>query len=138
MCFVLVRSGHKAEIQGLYRFVAGMATSLFLLLLIFIVPILGPNVSSKELALKLDKLMKPGESIKFYLKARASFLFYTDRKAELLQNPQQLKEYMNSGQRVYCVFKHDDWEDVENLHGAMQIVAQVGDKLIITNKRSDS
>jgi len=82
--------------------------------------------------------MKPGESIKFYLKARASFLFYTDRKAELLQNPQQLKDYMNSGQRVYCVFKHDDWEDVENLHGAMQIVDQVGDKLIITNKRSDS
>jgi len=69
--------------------------------------------------------MKPGESIKFYLKARASFLFYTD-------------QYMNSGQRVYCVIKHDDWEDVEDLHGGMQIVAQVGDKLIITNKRSDS
>jgi 4-amino-4-deoxy-L-arabinose transferase-like glycosyltransferase len=128
----------KRKYKAFIGSVAGMATSLFLLLLIFIVPILGPNVSSKELALKLDKLMKPGESIKFYLKARASFLFYTDRKAELLQNPQQLKEYMNSGQRVYCVFKHDDWEDVENLHGAMQIVAQVGDKLIITNKRSDS
>jgi hypothetical protein len=82
--------------------------------------------------------MKPGESIKFYLKARAAFLFYTDRKAELLQNPQQLKVYMNSGERVYCVFKYDDWEDVANLHGAMQIVDQVGDKLIITNKRSDS
>ena len=128
----------KRKYKAFIGSIAGMATSLFLLLLIFIVPILGPNVSSKELALKLDKLMKPGESIKFYLKARASFLFYTDRKAELLQNPQQLKEYMNSGQRVYCVFKHDDWEDVENLHGAMQIVAQVGDKLIITNKRSDS
>ena len=128
----------KRKYKAFIGSVAGMATSLFLLLLIFIVPILGPNVSSKELALKLDKLMKPGENIKFYLKARASFLFYTDRKAEMLQNPQQLKEYMNSGQRVYCVFKHDDWEDVENLHGAMQIVAQVGDKLIITNKRSDS
>ena len=128
----------KRKYKAFIGSVAGMATSLFLLLLIFIVPILGPNVSSKELALKLDKLMKPGKNIKFYLKARASFLFYTDRKAELLQNPQQLKEYMNSGQRVYCVFKHDDWEDVENLHGAMQIVAQVGDKLIITNKRSDS
>ncbi len=45
---------------------------------------------------------------------------------------------MNSGQRGYCVFKHGDWEDVEDLHGAMQIVAQVRDKLIITNKRSDS
>ena len=128
----------KRKYKAFIGSIAGMATSLFLLLLIFIVPILGPNVSSKELALKLDKLMKPGESIKFYLKARASFLFYTDRKAELLQNPQQLKDYMNSGQRVYCVFKHDDWEDVENLHGAMQIVDQVGDKLIITNKRSDS
>ncbi len=128
----------KRKYKAFIGSIAGMATSLFLLLLIFIVPILGPNVSSKELALKLDKLMKPGENIKFYLKARASFLFYTDRKAEMLQNPQQLKEYMNSGQRVYCVFKHDDWEDVENLHGAMQIVAQVGDKLIITNKRSDS
>jgi hypothetical protein len=82
--------------------------------------------------------MKPGENIKFYLKARASFFFYTDRKAELLQNPQQLKDYLNSGQRVYCVIKHDDWEDVEDLHGGMQIVAQVGDKLIITNKRFDS
>jgi 4-amino-4-deoxy-L-arabinose transferase-like glycosyltransferase len=128
----------KRKYKAFIGSIAGMAASLFLLVLIFIAPILGPNVSGKELALKLDKLMKPGESIKFYIKARASFLFYTDRKAELLQNPQQLKEYMNSGQRVYCVFKHDDWEDVENLHGAMQIVAQVGDKLIITNKRSDS
>jgi len=106
--------------------------------LIFITPTLGPNVSGKELALKLDQLMKPGESIKFYLKARASFLFYTDRRAALLKNPQELKDYLNSDQRVYCVFKHDDWESVENLHGDMQIVAQIGDKLIITNKRSDS
>jgi len=130
---LVIKRKYKAFIGS----IAGMVTSLFLLFLIFIVPILGPSISGKELALKLDKLMKPGESIKFYLKARSSFLFYTDRKAELLQNPQQLKDYMNSGQRVYCIFKHDDWEDVESLHGLMQIVAQVGDKLIITNKRSE-
>ena len=128
----------KRKYKAFIGSIAGMAATLFLLVLIFIVPILSPLVSSKELALKLDKLMRPGESIKFYLKARATFLFYTDRKAELLQNPQQLKDYMNSGEKVYCVFKYDDWEDVANLHGAMQIVARVGDKLIITNKRSDS
>ncbi len=133
--FVLVaRRRYKAFIGS----IAGMATSLLLLFLIFVVPALGPQVSGKELALKLDKLMKPGESITFYRKARASFLFYTDRKAQLLQNPQQLKDYINSGQKVYCVFKHDDWEDVASLHSAMQIVARLGDKLIITNKRSDS
>jgi len=116
---------------------AGMTATAFLIFLIFITPVLGPVVSGKELALKLDQLIKPGESIKFYLKARASFLFYTDRRAALLKNPQELKDYLNSDQRVYCVFKHDDWEDVENLHGEMQIVAQLGDKLIIKNKRSD-
>ena len=114
--------------------IAGMTVTLFLIALIYIAPLLGPLVSSKELALQLDKLMDPGESIKFYLKARASFLFYTDRSAELLENPQQLREYMDNRKKVYCVFKFDDWEDVENLHDTMQIVAKVGDKLIVCNK----
>ena len=73
---------------------AGMAVTLFLLVLIYIAPLLGPHISSKELALKLDRLMNSGENITFYLKVRASFLFYTDRKAEVLETPQQLMEYM--------------------------------------------
>ena len=116
--------------------IAGMTVTLFLLISIYITPLLGPHISSKELALKLDKLIDSGESIKFYLKARASFLFYTDRSAELLENPQQLMEYMVNRKKVYCVFKYDDWEDVANLHDTMQIVAKVGDKLIVSNKNS--
>jgi 4-amino-4-deoxy-L-arabinose transferase-like glycosyltransferase len=116
--------------------IAGMTVTLFLLVLIYITPLLGPHISSKELALKLDKLMDSGENIKFYLKARASFLFYTDRGAELLENPQQLLAYMGKRKKVYCVFKYDDWEDVANLHHTMQIVAKVGDKLIVSNKNS--
>jgi len=116
--------------------IAGMAATLFLLVLIYIAPLLGPLISSKELALKLDKLMEPGESIKFYLKDRPSFIFYANRSAELLENPQQLMEYMNNGNKVYCVFKYDDWEDVEDLHDMMQIIAKVGDKLIVSNKNA--
>ena len=128
----------KRKYKAFIGSIAGMAASLLLLFLIFIVPVLGPTISGKKLALELDKLLKPGERITFYLKARASFLFYTDRKAELLHSPQQLQEYMKRTKRVYCVFKYDDWEDVESLHGVMQIVARVGDKLIIANKRSNS
>ena len=127
----------KKKYKALIGSIVGMAATVLLLLLIYIVPLVGPLVASKELALKLDKLMEPGESIKFYRKARATFLFYTDRKAELLQNPQQLKDYINSGKKVYCVFKYGDWEDVENLHGDMQVVAQEGDKLIVSNKKTD-
>ena len=124
----------KKKYHAFIGSVAAMVTTLFVLVLIYVVPLLGPLISGKELALKLDNLMAPGENIRFYLKARASFLFYTDRSVELLENPQQLKEYMGSAKTVYCVFKHDDWQDVADLHDAMQVVAQVGDKLIVTNK----
>jgi hypothetical protein len=126
----------KKKYRAFIGSIAGMTATLFLLVLIYIAPLLGPLISSKELALKLDKLLDPGESITFYLKARASFIFYTDRSAELLENPQQLMEYMDHRKKVYCVFKYDDWEDVANLHDTMQIVAKVGDKLIVSNRNS--
>ena len=116
--------------------IAGMAVTLFLLVWIYIAPLLGPLISSKELALKLDKLMDPGESITFYLKDRASFLFYTDRRAEMLENAKQLMEYLDNRKKVYCVFKYYDWEDVANLHDTMQIVAKVGYKLIVSNTKT--
>ena len=126
----------KKKYHAFIGSVAATVTTLFVLVLIYVVPLLGPLVSGKELALKLDKLMAPGENIRFYLKARASFLFYTNRSVELLKNPRQLNKYMRSPQTVYCVLKHDDWEDVASLHDAMQVVAQVGDKLIVTNRKN--
>ena len=94
---------------------------------------LGLHIAGKELPLKLDKLMEPGESIKFYRKARPSFLFYTARTGKMLKNPQELSDYMKSGKKVYCVMKNDDWEDVEYLQDAMQIVEKFGDMLIVSN-----
>jgi len=127
----------KKKYNAFIGSVAAMTATLFLLVLIYLVPMLGPLVSGKELALKLDKLMPPGESIRFYLKARASFLFYTNRTAEVLENPQELKEYMDSNKTKYFVCKTDDWQDVEHLHGSIQVAAKVGDKLIVSNKKDD-
>jgi 4-amino-4-deoxy-L-arabinose transferase-like glycosyltransferase len=127
---LVIKKKYKAFIGAL----TAMVATLFVLVLIYIVPLLGPLVSCKQLALKLDNLMPPGESIRFYHRAMASFLFYTNRTGEVLQNPQQLKGYMDSRKTVYCVFKEDDWQDVGDLHGTMQVVARVADKLIVSNK----
>jgi len=54
----------------------------------------------------------------------------------VLKNPQQLKEYIDSGRLVYCVFKNDDWQDVASLHGSMQVVATVADKHIVAIKKN--
>jgi len=130
---LVIKKKYKAFIGS----VAAITATLFPLVLIYIVPMLGPLVSYKDLALKLDNLMPPGESIRFYRKARASFFFYTDRTAEVLENPQELKEYMDSNETKYCVCKTDDWQDFEHLHGSIQVAAKVGDKLIVSNKKDD-
>ena len=130
---LVIKKKYKAFIGS----VAAITATLFPLVLIYIVPMLGPLVSYKDLALKLDNLMPPGESIRFYRKARASFFFYTDRTAEVLENPQELKEYMDSNETKYCVCKTDDWQDFEHLHGSIQVAAKVGDKLIVSNNKDD-
>ena len=130
---LVIKKKYKAFIGS----VAAITATLFPLVLIYIVPMLGPLVSYKDLALKLDNLMPPGESIRFYRKARASFFFYTDRTAEVLENPQELKEYMDSNETKYAVCKTDDWQDFEHLHGSIQVAAKVGDKLIVSNNKDD-
>ncbi len=64
-------------------------------------------------------------------------LFYTNLMAAVLKTPKELRDYMASDKQVYCIFKMDDWEDVEILHGAMHIVALEGNKLIASNKKPD-
>ena len=130
---LVIKKKYKAFIGS----VAAITATLFPLVLIYIVPMLGPLVSYKDLALKLDNLMPPGESIRFYSKARASFFLYTDRTAEVLENPQELKEYMDSNETKYAVCKTDDWQDFEHLHGSIQVAAKVGDKLIVSNNKDD-
>jgi 4-amino-4-deoxy-L-arabinose transferase-like glycosyltransferase len=135
--FISIGLVTKKKYKAFIGSIVGMTATIFLLVLIYIAPLIGSLVSTKELALKLDRLMEPGKSITFFHKARASFLFYTDRTGKILQNPQQLMDYMESGKKAYCVIKNDDWEDVENLHGALKVVAKVGDTLIISNKKTD-
>jgi hypothetical protein len=57
--------------------------------------------------------------------------------AAVLKNPRELRDYMASDKRVYCIFKMDDWQDVEMLHKAMRIVALEGNKLIVSNIKPD-
>ena len=130
---LLMREKYRLFIGSL----AGTVITVLLLLLIFIIPSVEPFRSGKELARKVDKLIKPAENLVFYLKARETFLFYTDRRAVALKTPQALRDYMAADKQVFCIFKLDDWEDIEMLHETMHIVAQQGNKLIVSNQKPD-
>jgi 4-amino-4-deoxy-L-arabinose transferase-like glycosyltransferase len=117
--------------------IAATVISVLLFFLLILVPPIEPFRSGKELAHTIDQLLEPKKDLVFYLKARDTFLFYTDRKAIVLKNPGQLQAYMAEDNQVYCIFKMDDWQDVEALHQTMHIVARAGNKLIASNKKPD-
>lgn len=117
--------------------IAGMMITALLFFLLFLVPSIEPIRSSKVLSQKIDKLITPGEDLVFYLKARETFLFYTKRKAAVLKNTQELRDYLASAKQVFCIFKMDDWEDVAMMHETMHIVALEGNKLIVSNRKPE-
>ena len=132
-CFISMGLVVRKKYRVFIGSIVGTVITVYLFSLIFLVPPIEPFRSSKELARKIDKLIAPSEDLVFYLKARETFLFYTNRMAVVLKTPQELRDYMASDKQVFCIFKMDDWEDVAVLHDAMYIVAQEGNKLIVSN-----
>jgi hypothetical protein len=136
-CFISMGLAVRKKYRLFIGSIVGTVITVLLFSLIFLVPPIEPFRSGKILAQKIDKLIEPSEDLVFYLKARDTFLFYTNRMAAVLKNPRELRDYMASDKRVYCIFKMDDWQDVEMLHKAMHIVALEGNKLIVSNIKPD-
>jgi 4-amino-4-deoxy-L-arabinose transferase-like glycosyltransferase len=134
-CFVSLGLAATKKYRLFIGSIIGTVVTILIFSLIFLVPPIEPFRSGKNLAKKIDQLIAPAEDLVFYLKARDTFLFYTDRKAAVLKTPKALKDYMASDKHVYCIFKMDDWQDVEMLHKTMYIVALEGNKLIVSNKK---
>ena len=114
--------------------IIAMVVSTMILFLVIIVPAINPYRSTKELALKYDQLIPAQEKFMFYSRIRESALFYTDRKASVLDNPAQLRDYLSAERRVYCIITRK-W--LARLALAPYVVDRHGDKLLISNKNSN-
>lgn len=133
-CFISLGLAKKKKYKHFIGSIVLTVITILLFSLLYLVPPIEPFRSGKVLAKKIDELIAPAENLVFYLKARDTFLFYTDRLAAVLETPEALKQYMASEMRVYCIFKMDDWQDVQMLHETMHIIALEGNKLIASNK----
>ena len=132
-CCVSMALVVKKHYRAFIGSIAAAVMSVLLFALVFLVPSIEPYRSSKFLAQKIDTLMAPGDDLVFYLKARETFLFYTNRRAIELKSRRQLRKHLASDERVFCIFKMDDWLDVKKLHKKMHIVILEGNKLIASN-----
>ena len=136
-CFISMLLIIKKNYNIFMGSIVATVITVFLFSLIFVIPQIEPFRSGKELAKKIDNLLGPKEDIVFYGKVGDTFLFYTNRSAVLLKTPQELKNYLETEREVFFIVRLKDWDDIEMLHDAMNIVAQKGDKFLISNKKPD-
>jgi hypothetical protein len=97
-------------------------------------PPVGPYRATKELGLRLDQRLPPGERYVFYNRIRDSAMFYTDREAVVLENPSELSELLQSQKREYCILDERRLKEVDALKDLFFILDQDGNKYLISNR----
>jgi 4-amino-4-deoxy-L-arabinose transferase-like glycosyltransferase len=127
---LLLRRRPKASFAAL----TGTVICAILFVLWVVVPLMNPYRSTKGFALKLDRMLPPGEKLVFGRVLRDSALFYTNRKAILLTTRKEMMNFLGSEGRVFCVIRRSLVENDEKLRPLAHIIDQEGHKVIISNK----
>ena len=98
-------------------------------------PTIGPYRSTKGPAQKIDQILPPQEPLFFYSRTRTSALFYTHRKAVVLDF-KNLEDLMASEKTVYCIITRKDWDrEVKDHTQFARVIFKEGDRMIISNLR---
>ena len=103
---------------------------------ILVVPAINPYRSTKGLAATLDTMLPPGEEMIFFEDLRDSALFYTNRLAVVLRDPERLLDQMSQDEQVLCVIDRKYFERLEDLKQMVYVIETEGHKLLISNRRS--
>lgn len=115
---------------------AGTVVSVVLFIILAMLPSIDAYRSTKGLARELDMMLPPGGKLVFFDKLRDSALFYTNRRAIVLSAPQQLKDFLASDSRVFCVIDREDFEKFDRLRHTTYVLGREGRKLLISNRQS--
>jgi 4-amino-4-deoxy-L-arabinose transferase-like glycosyltransferase len=126
----------RAHYWASFSTLAGAVVVSILFFVLLMVPSIDPYRSTKGLAQKLDAMLAPEEELVFFEDLGDSALFYTNRRAIVFRTPQELKDYLASERRVFCVIEKEHYRRLENLEKMTYVLGQEGRKLLISNKRT--
>jgi 4-amino-4-deoxy-L-arabinose transferase-like glycosyltransferase len=98
------------------------------------IPQINPYRSTKGLAKEMDGMLPPGENLVFFRMLWDSALFYTNRRATILQSEQELQQYLASNKRVLCVIGREQYLQFEHMLKSSYVIGGEGNKLLISNR----
>lgn len=98
------------------------------------IPLIDPYRSTKGLAKEMDAILPPGERMVFYWTLKDSALFYTNRRATVLNTEQELLDHLASNKRVWCIIEQEKFETLKNVGNMSVVLGREGNKLLISNR----
>ena len=108
-----------------------------------ILPLAENTKPTKFLAIQVRNSLNPGDKIGNYpassdnfMSFNASFVFYTDRKVEGIEDSGELKSFLSSPKRVFCLMRKKEYEKIKKeLEGISSYVfARKNGEIIISNR----
>ncbi|HUI46884.1 MAG TPA: glycosyltransferase family 39 protein [Nitrospirota bacterium] len=98
------------------------------------IPLINPYRSTEVLAKEMDGMLPPGENLVFFRMLWDSALFYTNRRATILNSEQELAHYLASNKRVLCVIRREQYLQFERMLKSSYVLGEEGNKLLISNR----
>jgi 4-amino-4-deoxy-L-arabinose transferase-like glycosyltransferase len=124
----------RKRVEVSFMTLAGTMVSILIFVDLAVLPSINPYLSTRDLVQGMDRMVPAGEKLAYFPSLEGAGLFYTDRRALVLKTPQELKRYLSSDQRVFCMISRNWYYEVDGLQQMSTIVASQGYKLIISNK----
>lgn len=120
----------RESYRVLFAVTAAMIASLMIYMGIFLLPMVDSYRSSKEIAIRIDPMLPPGEKVHFYHEIREAALFYADREAVALRSAGEFEEYIETEGALAIVDLN--WvHQIEHLDQRYRVVDQYGNKIIV-------
>ena len=122
----------------LYSFfsLVAMMVIIFTAAKIFVLPEVSHFKSARELALRMKHILPPGEPAVFYRDLRESVVFYSGRRAVVIEKKEELASFLSSPQPVFCLISIKTLDKIRQvLHSPCYIVDQEGYFALISNRK---
>lgn len=117
--------------------VALTLTAMFVATSVLVLPRVDPYRSTKEIVLRLDRELPPGEDFMYLagiVGVADSALFYTDRKAVVMIGYDTLEQFLASEERVYCFAKRGPLKAWSTPKCESFIVGEAGKRVVFSNR----
>ena len=116
--------------RALFGVTATMIAALMIYMGAFLLSMVDSYRSTKMVALRIDRLLPPGERIAFHHEIRESSLFYTDRLAVALRSADEFEEHIRR-EGALAIVDLNWMHKIEQLQAHYRIVEQYGNRVIV-------